>query len=295
MADARLIDLHHLGQPRALAAYLLTKPEPTLVDCGPASCLPALERGLADAGIRVGDLRHLLITHVHLDHAGAAGRLVAANPHLQVHVSEIGARHLTDPSRLERSARRLFGGDFDRLWGAVVPVPAENVRVTRDRAAGLDCFPTPGHAIHHVSYLTSEGSCVSGDATGVRIFPSSYIAPATPPPDIDLAAYARSLSSIEARDPQRLCLPHFGVFEDPPAHLARMREGLERWAAWVRDGASKDEFVAAAEAELERTDPSAVQAIAAAAPFPTSYLGLKRYWEVVRQRAGAASARADGG
>jgi hypothetical protein len=113
----------------------------------------------------------------------------------------------------------------------------------------------------------------------VRIAPASYVAPATPPPDIDLAAYERSLTSIEARAPARLCLPHFGIVDDPGAHLERMREGLGRWAGWVRDGADEAAFLAAAQAELVGLEPTVVRALEAAAPFPPSYVGLKRYWQ----------------
>jgi glyoxylase-like metal-dependent hydrolase (beta-lactamase superfamily II) len=273
-----LVDLLHGGRRRALAVYVIDEAEPTLIDCGPASCLDALADGLAQLGLAVRDLRHLLLTHVHMDHAGAAGRLVAENPQLVVHVSEIGARHLVDPRRLESSARRLFGADFDRLWGAVTPVPAANLRVVGGRAAGLESFATPGHAVHHTSFLTDEGVCFTGDVTGVRIAPARYVAPATPPPDIDLGAYVNSLASIEARDPQRLCLSHFGIFEDPGAHLQRMREGLFRWSSWVRDGATEAEFVAAAKSELAGEERSVIEAIEVAAPFEPSYAGLKRYW-----------------
>ena len=279
MATPTLIDLQHLGQPHVLAVYLIWEPELALVDCGPSSCVDTLRSALGRLGVTFGDLRHLLLTHVHLDHAGAAGALVAESPELQIHVSQLGARHVVDPRRLERSARRLFGADFDRLWGAVTPVPSENVRVLGGRPAGLDWFPTPGHATHHASFLSPDGSCFSGDVTGVRIAPASYVAPATPPPDIDLAAYERSLTSIEARAPARLCLPHFGIVDDPGAHLERMREGLGRWAGWVRDGADEAAFLAAAQAELVGLEPTVVRALEAAAPFPPSYVGLKRYWQ----------------
>jgi glyoxylase-like metal-dependent hydrolase (beta-lactamase superfamily II) len=275
-----VIDLLHLGQPRALAAYLIPGPEPALIDCGPASCLPALERGLADRGLSLSDLRHVFLTHIHLDHAGAAGALVAANPSLQVHVSSVGAPHLLDPGRLEHSALRLFGSDFDRLWGRITRVPAANLRVLGTRELGFECFATPGHAIHHVSFLDRQGNCFTGDVTGVRIAPSRYVAPATPPPDIDLPAYARSLAAIEARQPDRLCLSHFGIFEDVRGHLARMRSGLVRWSDWVRDGATEHEFVAAARREL---DPAVADTIETTAPFEPSYAGLKRYWATERR------------
>ncbi len=286
-----VIDLLHLERPRALAAYLILEPEPTLIDCGPSSRLPTLERALGEHGVALRDLRHLLLTHVHLDHAGAAGALVSTNPRLQVHVSQRGASHLVDPQRLERSSRRLFGVAFDRLWGAVTPVPAGNVRVLGRDAAGLRCFATPGHASHHTSFIDCDGSCFTGDVTGVRIPPSTYIAPATPPPDIDLPAYARSLAAIEARAPERLCLSHFGMFDDVAAHLRRMRDALVRWSDWVREGATEAEFVAVARRELSSAaDPIVVETLEATAPFGPSYLGLKRYHGRGRQTFGPTAA-----
>src|SRR6185436_10638884 len=144
------IDLHHQA-PGIVAAYLLeTDDGPALFDCGPTTCIPALKSGLAGHGLELTDIRHLLLSHIHLDHAGAAGVLVREHPVLQVHVSPIGAPHLVDPSRLEKSARRLYGDTFDSLWGELAPVPQENVHAVDGRVLGLDSFPTPGHASHHV-------------------------------------------------------------------------------------------------------------------------------------------------
>jgi len=274
-----LIDLEHLGRSRVIAAYLLAGDEPALVDCGPTTCLGALEAGLAEEGLPVEDLRHLLLTHIHLDHAGAAGALVRRNPELRVHVSEIGAPHLVDPSRLEASARRLYGDDFDLLWGELLPLPAENVVVVEESVLGLEAWPTPGHASHHVSYLSADGTCFSGDVTGVVIAPSTLIAPVCPPPDVDLEAWERSLDSIAERRPERLCLPHFGVVEEPAQHVERTRERLREWAARVRDGATEEEFVRAADQELEEAaDPETAAAYTQAGPLWQSYAGLVRYW-----------------
>jgi glyoxylase-like metal-dependent hydrolase (beta-lactamase superfamily II) len=204
-----------------------------------------------------------------------------------VYVSAIGAPHLVDPSRLERSARRLYGDEFDRLWGELVPVPEEAIEIVGDKVLELDAWPTPGHASHHVSYLAPDGSCYAGDAAGVRVVPSSYIAPVAPPPDIDLEAWERSLDAIEARAPARLCLPHFGVVEDVSEHLTRMRARLGEWAERVRDGATEEEFVAAAEAELVAAGGESAAAYTQAGPFWQSYQGLKRYWDKrVTQTAG---------
>src|SRR6185436_9731718 len=165
-----LLDLRHLGHERVIGCYLLqTEDGPALQDCGPTTSVPELKAGLAERGLELGDLCHLLLSHIHLDHAGAAGVLVREHPGLQVHVSEIGAPHLVDPSRLERSARRLYGDAFDPLWGELSPVPEANVHVVGDRVLGLDCFPSPGHASHHVSYFDTNGTLYAGDAAGVRL------------------------------------------------------------------------------------------------------------------------------
>ncbi len=282
-----LIDLHHLGHPKVIGSYLLDGDEPALLDCGPATCADTLVAALADAGLRLTDVNHLLLTHIHLDHAGAAGVLVRRHPGLRVHVSEIGAPHLVDPSRLERSARRLYGQDFDSLWGELTPVPEENVRVIGDRLLGLEAFPAPGHAAHQVAFLAPDGSCYAGDATGVRIHPATYVAPMTPPPGVDLEGWERTLAEIARRRPARLCVGHFGVFEDPAEHLARLREGLARWAERVRTGVGDQEFVAAARAEIPaEADPLTAEAYQRAAPAWQSYLGLLRYWD---KRAEAAA------
>ena len=283
----RLIDLEHLGRERVIGSYLLTEDEPALVDCGPASCLQALRAGLEVEGLGVEELRHLVLTHIHLDHAGAAGILVRENPELLVHVSEIGAPHLVDPTRLERSARRLYGDDFDRLWGPLLPVPEENVRVVGERVLALEAFRTPGHASHHVSYLTSDGSCLSGDAAGVRIPPSRYVAPVSPPPDIDVEAWERSLDAIAQRRPERLCLPHFGLVDDPQAHVERCRSALSTWAERARSGTEED-FVRAAEAEMQAAaDPETSGVFQQAGPLSQSYAGLRRYWDKREETAAA--------
>jgi len=283
----QLLDLKHLGRKRVIGSYLLEGDEPALVDCGPASCLGALREGLAEHGLEIGELRHLVLTHIHLDHAGAAGSLVRENPSLLVHVSEIGAPHVVDPSRLERSARRLYGESFDRLWGPLEPVPEENVRIVGERVLDLEAFPTPGHASHHVSYLAPDGSCFSGDAAGVRIAPLRYVAPVAPPPDIDVEAWERTIDAIEERRPERLLLAHFGVADDPDFHLAELRSALRTWAERARD-ASEEEFVAAAEADVRAVaDAATAELFQQAGPLWQSYAGLRRYWDKKGEAAAA--------
>ena len=271
-----LLDLRHLGRERVIGCYLLETPDGTaLFECGPANCVPELKARLQEHGLALGDLRHLLLSHIHLDHAGATGVLVREHPGLQVHVSEIGAPHLVDPSRLERSARRLYGDEFDTLWGELVPVPEQNVHPVGTSVLGLECFPTPGHASHHVCYLDGEGTLLAGDAAGVRIQPSQFVLPPTPPPEFDLDQWRASLDEIERREPQQLALIHFGVAEDVQRHLDDLRERLTTWANRVRRGASEEEFEAAAVQDLGQDRAAYEQAM----PFWQSYAGLERYWE----------------
>jgi glyoxylase-like metal-dependent hydrolase (beta-lactamase superfamily II) len=273
----QLLDLHHQGHERAIGCYLLDSDDgPALFDCGPTTTIAALERGLGRQGLELTDVRHLLLSHIHLDHAGAAGVLVRKHPSLQVHVSEIGAPHLVEPERLERSARRLYGDLFDTLWGELAPVPQANVHVVGERVLGLDCFPTPGHASHHVSYLDRDGTLFAGDAAGVRIQPGRVVLPPTPPPEFDLDVWQRTLEELERRDPDRLALIHFGVADDPQRHVAELRLELYDWAAFVRGGAGEDEFVEYVRAELA----DAGEHLADwdnAMPLWQSYRGLRRW------------------
>ena len=270
------LDLHHLGRQRVIGAYLLeTEDGLALQDCGPTTCVPALKARLAVRGLELRDVRHLLLSHIHLDHAGAAGVLVREHSELQVHVSEIGVPHLIDPSRLEASARRLYGDEFGTLWGELAPVPEANVHVVGAETLGLATFPTPGHASHHVCYLDREGTLYAGDAAGVRIQPSRFVLPPTPPPEVDLDAWDRTIDEILAREPKRMALIHFGVADDPERHLAELRQRLREWAERVREGASEGEFDAAAAADLGPDLAAYEQAM----PFWQSYAGLKRYWE----------------
>jgi glyoxylase-like metal-dependent hydrolase (beta-lactamase superfamily II) len=193
-----------------------------------------------------------------------------------VHVSEIGAPHLIEPERLERSARRLYGDSFDTLWGELAPVPRENVHVVGERVLGLDCFPTRGHASHHVSYLDRDGTLYSGDAAGVRIQPGRAVLPPTPPPEFDLNGWQKTLEELGRRDPQRLALIHFGIADDPQRHLAELSIELYDWADFVRGGASEDEFVAYVHAELADAGES-VEDWDGAMPLWQSYRGLKRW------------------
>ncbi len=279
MSPFEPLDLLHLGARRVIASFLVeTEDGLALADCGPTTCLPQLEAGLASRGLGLTDIRHLLLSHIHLDHAGAAGAIVRRHPAVQVHVSEVGAPHLLDPSRLEGSARRLFGEAYDTLWGTVAPVPAENIHVVGETVLGLECFPSPGHAWHQVSYLHADGTLYPGDSLGVRIEPARFVLAATPPPEVDLEAWEQTLSETERRGPARLALPHFGVFDDVQEHLAGFRETLHRWAERVAHGMDEATFVAAGRADCAASDPDEIESYERSAPYWQCYQGLARYW-----------------
>jgi glyoxylase-like metal-dependent hydrolase (beta-lactamase superfamily II) len=288
------IDLQFQGRPGVIAtAVIPVGGGVVLVDPGPTSCLPALEAGLAALQHRLADVRALLLTHIHLDHAGAAGTIAARVPGLPVYVHAIGARHLASPEKLLASATRLYGAAMDSLWGEFRAVPAASLR---SLAGGesldldgrrFDVAYTPGHAVHHVSYLDrTDGTAYVGDTAGIRVRPG-YVLPATPPPDIDLERWEESLQRIEAWRPSRLYLTHFGEGEAPEAHLAMYRAALARAAGEVRASLQRDGDDEARMAEWERwvrADVRAVvpeagaEAMEVAAPFRQLWLGLARYW-----------------
>jgi len=270
------IDLRHEDAERVVGVYLLeTDDGPALFDCGPSPRVGTLKRELRARGLELTDLCHLLLSHIHLDHAGAAGVLVREHPALQVHVSAVGAPHLVDPERLEASARRLYGDSFEALWGELAPVPRENVHVVGERVLGFDCFPTPGHASHHVCYLGQDGTLYAGDAAGVRIQPHPTVLPPTPPPEFDLDVWLRTLDEIERRTPARLALIHFGVAADVERHLDELRGRLADWVARTEVGVTEEAFSESVRADVE----SGLEEYERAMPFWQSYAGLRRYWE----------------
>jgi glyoxylase-like metal-dependent hydrolase (beta-lactamase superfamily II) len=270
----RVIDLMHVGLPRVIGCWQL---DGVLVDPGPTSRLDSLLDALDDEQPRA-----LLLTHIHLDHAGATGSLVERWPDLEVYVHERGAPHLVEPDRLLESARRLYGEDMDRLWGDVVPVPERNLNVLTggEKVLGgrFEVAYTPGHASHHVSYLHADGTAFAGDAAGVRITPDSLTIPPTPPPDIDLEAWHESIERIRAWRPKQLAITHFGANEDVDAQLDEVGRRLDAWAERAREQ-EQDEFIAEIRAEIaDGTEPGWTEAFAYAAVPDQQYAGLRRYW-----------------
>jgi glyoxylase-like metal-dependent hydrolase (beta-lactamase superfamily II) len=266
------IDLMHLGNDRVIGAYELGG---LIVDPGPSSCLETLLASLESCP------RALLLTHIHLDHAGATGSLVRRFGDLRVYVHEAGAPHLVDPAKLLESAGRLYGEDMDRLWGEVMPVPTENVVALSggETVEGFRVAYTPGHASHHVAYLHEEtGDAYVGDVAGVRIPPHELTIAPTPPPDIDVEAWERSLNAVAAWRPGRLCLTHFGPVDAVAEHLERARERLLQMASLARGG-DRERFLDALRADTDRAvDAEVADRIRQAAPPDQLWLGLERYW-----------------
>jgi glyoxylase-like metal-dependent hydrolase (beta-lactamase superfamily II) len=276
----RLIDVRHLGRERVIGCWQL---DDVLIDPGPTSSLEQLLIGLDGRRPRA-----LLLTHIHLDHAGGSGSLVERWPELEVYVHERGAPHLIDPSRLLDSARRLYGERMDSWWGEMVPVPERNIRVLRGGERVLDdayeVAYTPGHASHHVSYLHG-GTAFVGDTGGVRITERSPTIPPTPPPDVDLEAWRESISKIRASRPERLAITHFGAYEDVDRQLDSLERGLDELARRARDQ-DRDAFIAGLADELARdAEPDAIDAYTQAAPLDQLYAGLERYWRKRSEKA----------
>jgi glyoxylase-like metal-dependent hydrolase (beta-lactamase superfamily II) len=270
---SRPIDVLHLGRDRVICAYEI---DGVIVDPGPASTVETLIDRLGPT-----EPRALLLTHIHLDHAGATGVLCRRFPKLKVYVHEVGAPHLIDPSKLLKSAGRLYGDDMWELWGEVAPVPEERVTTLSggETVEGFRVAYTPGHATHHVSYLHEEsGDAYVGDVAGVRIPPHPFTLAPTPPPDIDVEAWLDSLHTIACWNAQRLGLTHFGQVTEVTDHLHRMRMALVDSAERARQ---KDEetFIARMEQELlHHSDPATVECFEQAAPPNQLYMGLERYW-----------------
>jgi glyoxylase-like metal-dependent hydrolase (beta-lactamase superfamily II) len=268
----RVIDLMHLGRARVIGCWQVGD---VLVDPGPSSCLPTLLEALGDDRPAA-----LLLTHIHFDHAGAAGSLVQRWPDLRVYVHERGARHMADPSRLYESARRLYGDDMERLWGEMIPVPEENLEVLAGGETVRDGFHvayTPGHASHHVSYL-HDGTAFVGDVGGVRITEDSMTIPPTPPPDIDVEAWHESIGIVRAWRPRRLAMTHFGSSVDVDAQLDELDRRLDEWAGLARD-AGRDAFIATIREQILRDgSPEQAKTYQQAAPAEQLYAGYDRYW-----------------
>ncbi len=269
--DLWLLDTMFQGQLGVIACYLLADASGlALIDVGPAACVEQLLAGVRAAGFAPEQLRHLVLTHIHLDHAGAAGTLARRLPDARVYVHRIGAPHLVDPSRLLSSAQRIYGDRMERWWGAIEPVPEGRLTILDDgdtlKVAGrhLEVLYTPGHAVHHVALHDAARRVVfPGDVAGVSLEGIGYVRPPTPPPDLNLEDWYVSIARLEALRPVTLYLPHFGVVREIPSHFAQLRAHLAEWGEIVLAGmrAGKDDQALAD--DLARVYDPRVAAIAA--------------------------------
>lgn len=301
MADFTM-DLEHLGRTGYVASHLLdTASGPVLVDVGPGSTVGTLRHGLARHGLEVSDLHAILLSHIHFDHAGATGLLVAEHPALTVYVHQRGAPHLIDPSRLIASATQVFGDRMDFLWGKILPIPADRIRVLSggeslsfgDRR--FDVLYTPGHASHHVVYLEGANrTAYVGDVGGIRVPAIPHAVPVTPPPDFDHEMWLASIAAIEAWAPRRLLSTHFGFSEDPVSHFAQLRQGLREWTDTTQRLLESPGTDPERAAEFERWviawlagkgSPEAIAATVVFSDYKASWYGIARYLRKKAERA----------
>lgn len=294
MHSTTVIDLDWAGHPRSIACALLrSQHHCVLVDPGPASTVDRLREQLQLHGVTVGDLNAILLTHIHLDHAAATGALVRENPRIEVYVHARGVEHLIDPSKLLRSASRLYEHDMERLFGVFLPVPSTNIHALEGGeiialgARSLQVLYTPGHASHHVTYFDPADSIAFvGDTGGISINGHPYILPATPPPDISIELWDASLDAIAGLHPKRLFLTHFSFSENPAEHIASYRERLHRWrdlsasilARNMEDSAAMHRFAQEIAAEATQVlSPDQVSEYLFNGALNLSWLGLVRY------------------
>ena len=289
------VDLGFLGQPDLIATGVLQGAGgAALVDPGPSTTLATLEAELGRVGVALRDVRAILLTHIHLDHAGVTGRLVHLCPDAEVIVHERGAPHMIDPSKLVASATRLYQEDMARLWGEILPVPADRVRALGDTSRltivghEIDVAWTPGHAWHHVSYfLPSARIAFVGDTAGICRPSGRLVIPPTPPPDIDLEAWRESTRRILAWEPKTLFLTHFGPQSAPRVHFQELWRRIDDWSARVRAELAQPGTDAERAARFEREASDEITRLASrdeaisyarAGRFDFSWAGLARYW-----------------
>ncbi len=288
------IDLQFQGRPEVIASYLFYDgTEAALIETGPTTTVETLIEGVQAAGVPIEELRQLVVTHIHLDHAGAAGVLVRRFPWLRVCVHPVGAPYLADPTKLLASAARLYGDKMESLWGAVLPVPAERIVTVNDGdqiklpGTNLCAFDTPGHARHHHAYLDLRSNLLfTGDVAGVRMPGVRYVRPPTPPPELDIDAWVASIAKLRALDASGLCLTHFGLFRgNLDWHWNDLEQRLVGWGQLVREqldkGASEAAILqliktrAAAEFKALKVNPSAYDV---AVSYESLVAGYVRYW-----------------
>lgn len=298
------VDLNFLGTERIIASFLLLGDDSaSIVETGPATCLKNLTDGLATHGVSHEDVRQVFLTHIHLDHAGASGHLAELLPNATFYVHEVGYPHLADPSKLVKSATRIYGERMEELWGETRPVPEDRLAVIGEgdetEAAGgvLVAHDTPGHAYHHLAYLEPEsGALFAGDVAGIRLPGQSYVRPPTPPPEIDIDAWIRSINHIRRVAPASLCPTHFGCYDDVERHLSELEQRLQDWLLFVENHMDEGEGREEISIQLETKGDEEMLASGAGVEETESYElagnyemltdGIMRYVERRRKNAG---------
>jgi glyoxylase-like metal-dependent hydrolase (beta-lactamase superfamily II) len=292
------IDLNFLGFSSAIATYLVPHKEGALlVECGPGSTVPNLLSGLNSSGYSVADISDVLVTHIHLDHAGASGWFAKSGA--RIHVHPIGAPHLINPEKLLASAERIYGEEMERLWGEFLPVPEEQLIIHQDKDyfeigdLGFYALDTPGHANHHFVYIF-EKICFCGDIGGVRMPGSNYVRLPMPPPEFHLEKWRHSLDVLRHEEITHILPTHFGSYSDPGKHLLEVENALNDVDEWMEEILPHDFPLAKVQAEFLHFEEQRAQAAGVepnlrnvyetANPAWMSVHGINRYWKKYRQR-----------
>lgn len=293
MNTVHIIDLNFQQVPESIGAFLMEGSDGyILIESGPHSTLPVLREQLADVGVNIRDISHILLTHIHLDHAGAAWAIVQESG-AEVYVHPRGEKHLLDPSKLLASAKRIYLDQMDRLWGDLQPIPGNKLKTAahgeKIQAGGLSftAWHTPGHASHHITWQ-QEGNLFTGDVAGARIG-EGLIVPPCPPPDIDVAAWKNSIKLIQELNPDALYLTHFGRFTDVSYHLEKLENRLDEWVAWMKphviEGSMPEVVLTGFKKLVEESydqkgmSQQLKEKYAKANPLDMNVSGLARYWQ----------------
>jgi glyoxylase-like metal-dependent hydrolase (beta-lactamase superfamily II) len=298
MAKTRIVtlDLNFQGRPHAIASYLIRSGDAVvLIESGPGSTLASLEAGLAKEGISPRNVTHVLLTHIHLDHAGAAGWLAQQGAEIYVH--PVGAPHMLNPQKLLASATRIYGDRMESLWGEFLPVPENQLVVPNDLEAieigdlRFIAINTPGHAEHHYAYLF-EDICFCGDVGGVRIPGYPYLRVPMPPPELHIERWLESVNRLRAAKPERIAPTHFGIYDDPEWQFDEVEKGLNSVSRWLEAVMPSDPTVEElrgaftewmiSEAERAGLSEEVLKAYEVANPPGMSADGLMRYWKKVK-------------
>jgi glyoxylase-like metal-dependent hydrolase (beta-lactamase superfamily II) len=292
--DVLQIDTMTAGVSKVTAGFLLPAARPTLIECGPALSIDAVIDALRGLGLDADDLAYLVVSHIHLDHAGGAGDVANAFPNARIVVSDLGAHHLVDPERLNASSRRVYGDLMDSIYGNCTPIAAERIiaidgRTELDLGGGrlLDIFATPGHAKHHISMLDNDtGALFVGDSVGVKTPGTGPLRPATPPPDFDLDLAQRSIDRYREIAPQRVYLAHYGAIDPPLESLAEASDRLRAWAEVAREAVAEhdeldhvaDTLAARFAADIVTDDEESARRVGILGGYRSNAMGLLRYW-----------------